>query len=121
MNYLREHIFGIILFAESVFLVYMALLPSGAVPSAPGFLFLRGGDLEHFIAYVIYGFLMERTLGSMKIIKNRYAKALVLASFFALGTELLQAFVPSRYPDVLDWLVDSIGCAIGSYVSDKIF
>jgi VanZ family protein len=40
--------------------------------------------------------------------------ALVISSLYGITDEWHEAFVPSRNPDVLDWLSDSIGSALGA-------
>jgi VanZ family protein len=46
----------------------------------------------------------------------------VLASAYGITDELHQAFVPLRMPDPMDWLVDTVGAAVGAltmWTADK--
>ncbi len=60
MNKNLSYVFPILFAAESAFLIYMAFQPGNAVPTFH-FPFLRGGDFEHFLTYLVYGFLGYRT------------------------------------------------------------
>ena len=104
--------------AESIFLIYMAFQPGYAIP-AFHFPFLRGGDGEHFLAYLAYGFLAYGAF-SLKI-RDRKALllSLVWAGFFAGVTEGIQAFVPTRFADPADWVVDVIGAGAGVCISRR--
>ena len=115
----KKHVYYFLLLLESLILIYMSLQPSYYVPTIPGFLIFRSGDIEHLIAYIIYGFLMERSLLNMGVKKHRYMLAIFLASAFAAGTELIQALVPNRFPDFIDWLIDSIGIVFGVFICKK--
>lgn len=102
---------------ESVFLFYMALQPGYAVPSL-GMPLLRAGDFEHFLAYLAYGLLAYGTF-SLKIREKKRAILLSLAWCALYGgiTEGMQAFVPSRLADPLDWVADALGSGAGVLVA----
>jgi VanZ family protein len=108
----NKSLFTVLFAAESLFLVYMALQPGYAVPTfhMP---FLRGGDLEHFLAYLIYGFLAFRTFGQRLAGRRLALAALGWCMLFAGFTEGLQAFVPTRFADPADWVVDVMGSGVG--------
>ena len=99
--------------AETLFLFYMALQPGYAVPSL-GMPFLRGGDFEHFLAYLAYGLLAYGTF-SLKIRDRKRALIFSLAwcAFYGGITEGMQAFVPTRVADPLDWMADVLGAGAG--------
>ena len=40
--------------------------------------------------------------------------SIVMSSLYGITDEWHEAFVPSRMPDALDWLADSIGSALGA-------
>ncbi|HJW96814.1 MAG TPA: VanZ family protein [archaeon] len=100
--------------AESAFLFYMALQPSSAVPTF-GFPFFRNGDLEHFLAYLVYGILGYKTFSMKCSPKKSLTLSLSFCMLFAGFTEGIQAFVPTRVADPADWIVDSIGSGAGIY------
>ena len=100
--------------AEGAFLLYMAFQPSSAVPSL-GFPFLRNGDLEHFLAYLLFGILGYRTFSTRFSPKDSLLISLAFCSLYAGFTEGIQMYVPTRVADPLDWVVDSIGSVAGIY------
>ena len=102
-----------LLVMESAVLLWSAVQPGGTLPTLPGVI-LRQGDLEHFVAYAVYGFLMERAMNGFGMGRNRYLYAIAAAGLFAAGTEALQMLVPSRSADVLDWTIDMAGIALGT-------
>jgi VanZ family protein len=111
---------------ESVALVWFSVLPSIEVVPAAGL--LRPGDLEHFAAYSVYGFLWAGVFGyTARSSKGR--NRMMIAGFifpFAIASamgafcEALQLFVPTRTADVLDWLIDSLGATFGIAVASKM-
>jgi VanZ family protein len=104
--------------AESMFLVYMAFQPGYAVPSfhIP---FLRGGDMEHLLAYLVYGFLALGAFARRFMGRELILLAIGWCCLFAGLTEGIQAFVPSRFADPADWVVDVLGSSAGILVSRK--
>lgn len=117
--FLPKYLFPALFAAESIFLFYMAFQPGYAIPSFH-FPFLREGDLEHFLAYLAYGFLAYGAF-SLKIRDRKRALllSLVWAGFFAGLTEGIQAFVPTRFADPADWVVDVIGAGAGVCISRR--
>jgi VanZ family protein len=98
--------------AESIFLIYMALQPGYAVPTFH-FPFFRGGDFEHFLAYLVYGILGYATFSPRLGQARGLALSLVFCGLFAGLTEGMQAFVPTRFADPTDWVVDVLGSSAG--------
>lgn len=119
MNKNTSYLFPVLFAAESAFLLYMALQPGYAIPSFH-FPFFRGGDLEHFLAYLVYGFLGYRTFSLKFIPRQSLLISLAFCAMFGALTEGLQAFVPTRFADPMDWLVDAIGSSAGALSSRKL-
>ena len=113
-------IFSSLLFLESAFLIYFSFLPSYDIPTIH-IPFLRPGDFEHFIAYLIYGILLFGTLKFNGLNKYEFLTAMIIVSFFAGLTEVIQFFVPTRFLDPIDWLIDIFGSSTGIYVFNKNF
>ena len=107
---------GLLAVLESIALVYFSVMPSLAVPG-PGIPFLRPGDLMHFLGYMVYGFLLATAFGSSR--KNAMLMALLIGSGFGLFTESLQLFVPMRYMDFMDWVVNTAGAGTGGLLVAK--
>lgn len=76
--------------------------------SMPG----RFSTLGHFGVFAILGALLMLALDRYDA--RAVLVATVLASLYAVSDEFHQSFVPMRTPDVLDWLVDTIGALSGA-------
>jgi VanZ family protein len=75
----------------------------------------------HFIEYAVLAVLLWlalRGIGSLA----RYAApvAFVLAVLYAISDEWHQSFVPGRYPDALDVLVDALGALVALWLVSKL-
>lgn len=74
-----------------------------------------GGDKWlHFIVYGILGVLVARAaeLSPRRIFA--VATVILAVSIFGALDEAHQAFIPGRFPDVRDWMADTIGGALGA-------
>ncbi|MCX6817914.1 MAG: VanZ family protein [Candidatus Aenigmarchaeota archaeon] len=116
----KAFIFLSLAIAETLVLVWFSLQPSAAfVPSAG---FLRSGDLEHLVAYVVYGFMWSAFFLTYK---KRPGVAMTILLSLAIGSaigalcETLQLFVPTRVADPLDWAIDSLGSLCGAAAAVK--
>ncbi len=64
----------------------------------------------HFLEYAVLAALLWHALRCVPALRRRAALlAFVLAVLYALSDEFHQSFVPGRYPDVRDVLVDAAG------------
>lgn len=115
----KSRLVPVLFAAETMFLFYMALQPGYAIP-AVRIPFLRGGDLEHFIAYLVYGFLAFRTFSMRFQKRESILVSVAWTMLFAGLTEGMQGFVPTRFADPADWLVDVMGSLVGIYAYTKI-
>jgi len=117
----RFYIFLSLVIAETITLLWLSFLPS--VPAVRTGIF-RLGDLEHLIAYAVYGFLLNRVFSyNSRTKKQQLLFAVILP--FAVGSlvggvcETIQLFVPTRVADVLDWGIDTFGSLAGAAVISK--
>lgn len=107
--------------AETIALVWFSFLPSVefARTGAP----LRPGDLEHFVAYGVYGFLLSRLFGHFAG-RRKFLFTLILplavGSLVGLTCETIQLFVPTRTADALDWAMDALGAFCGAALGTKL-
>lgn len=93
-------------------LLLLTSLPSESLPSVKVW-----DKLEHFLAYLGLGFLLNATL----IVQDKYPLlkkhpvlfTLVFGSFYGIMDELHQLFIPGRSCDILDWTADTIGIILG--------
>jgi len=94
---------------ETLLILHFSLSPTfEPADVGPG----RKGDMEHFTAYLLYGILLERTM-NFRMGKRRFIIALACASILGGITEILQGYIPYRFSDPLDWVIDTGGAATG--------
>jgi VanZ family protein len=73
--------------------------------------------LLHGVEYAALGVLLCRALrGERFAWRLCVVLAVVLASAYGASDEWHQSFVPERNSDVLDWITDTVGGALGSIV-----
>jgi VanZ family protein len=71
--------------------------------------------LLHALEYAVLAALLVPALRSLGLAPPRaFWVALAAASAYGASDEIHQAFVPGRLADVLDWLADSAGAAVGA-------
>jgi VanZ family protein len=71
----------------------------------------------HFVEYAILATLLWHALSSTPALAGRAAPlAFALAVLYAISDEFHQSFVPGRYPDVRDVLVDAAGALVAVLV-----
>ncbi|HSK17485.1 MAG TPA: VanZ family protein [Gaiellaceae bacterium] len=68
--------------------------------------------LAHVAEYAVLGALLQRALA-------REPLAFVLGSGYAVTDEIHQAFVSGRQGSALDWLIDTVGVAIGVFLYSR--
>jgi len=93
--------------AWAVVIFGFSAIPGSNVPG-------RFGSLAHFGEYAIFSALVY---GALRLDMNRSRAvviAVLIASGYAVTDELHQAFVPMRVPDLIDWVVDTLGAAAGA-------
>lgn len=112
----KKTIFILLLIAESITLLYLSTVPYLESIPISQLVFLRPGDLEHSIAYLIYGFL---AFSSFRFGKKWYLAG-IIASFFGILNEAIQAFTPGRVADPIDILNNSMFGFLGAYASFRL-
>lgn len=87
----------------------LSAIPGSQIPG-------RYGALGHLVMYAVLGALLAWALapGPRAIGKRALMIAVVVASLYGVTDEFHQAFVPLRTPDVVDWIVDTIGALLGA-------
>ena len=73
--------------------------------------------VAHFSEYLLLGALLVNALRSHMTLGRTFVLAIVCASAYAVTDEIHQIFVAGRYCDVLDWLTDTLGAALGSGIT----
>src|SRR5688572_4922770 len=91
-----------------VVLLVITHIPQARVPRTP-----MSDKTAHLLAYFVLGALLSLAVW-MTSPRRRFTWAVVLVILIAYGSadEFTQAWV-GRYPEVGDWLADSVGAAIG--------
>ncbi len=90
-------------------IIYYSSLPGG-VSGPDGF--NLGGELVHFIIYAIYAAVLLVTFSRFPLSKP-FVISLAAAAALGAITEIIQLFVPGRFCDPTDWVVDIVGAAAG--------
>ena len=102
--YLPLIIYWLILFAATT-------LPAQAVPKTG-----ISDKIEHLLGYFCLTFLLSNLLyfqnKKEKIKKFPITAALIIVAFYGVVDELHQYFIPGRFCDINDWIVDVIGAVI---------
>jgi VanZ family protein len=94
---------------------YLSHQPTLDLPA----LFDNQDKVMHFGAYGLLGALL---LGAMRLTgaggysTRQLALATLIASLYGITDEFHQSFVPGRTPDVLDWLADTSGALLATFV-----
>lgn len=70
--------------------------------------------LGHFLEYLVLGGLLAHALANHTNLARSVGLALLLSSCYAVTDELHQIFVPGRYCDPADWMVDTVAALIGA-------
>ena len=84
-------------------------------------LFGAGVDLAsplgHFLEYAVFGALLANALRCHMPPARAAAIAVLCASAYGASDEFHQLFVPDRACDPLDWIVDTVGAALGALLA----
>jgi VanZ family protein len=81
----------------------------------------RFGPLGHFGEYAILAALTVVAARPRRGVLAAAIVAIAVACGYAATDELHQAFVPSRMPDAIDWLVDSAGALTGATLAALVY
>jgi VanZ family protein len=83
----------------------LSSLPGTAVPG-------RFGTLGHVVLYSVLGVLLALALDPQRVSPRLAVLAVVLASLWGVSDEYHQSFVPGRFPDPVDWAVDTLSATV---------
>lgn len=97
-------------------LFWLALFVATHLPDTPDVVTAGGLDKAcHFAAFAALAFLTCWAVSSRRRLTPAvYLAILALLAVYAAVDELLQAPIPHRSPDPLDWLADVAGAACGA-------
>ena len=97
-------------------LFWLALFVATHLPKAPSIVTASGLDKAcHFTAFAALAFLVCWAVSSRRqLTLTVYAAILSLIALYAAVDELLQAPIPHRSADPIDWLADIAGAACGT-------
>lgn len=74
-------------------------------------------EVGHFSAYFILAALLYGALRADGRHGRAILVAVAIASVYGISDEFHQSFVPTRTPDVADWVMDTFGAACGAAVA----
>ncbi len=87
------------------------------LPFLPPELLLQD-KLLHGLAYTLLGALLVPGFrGAGCTARCAFLLAVAVASIYGATDEIHQSFVPGRNADVLDWVADTLGAALGAAVA----
>jgi hypothetical protein len=87
---------------------------------AAGFAFPEADKVAHFLLYLVLGLLLGRAALRGELRRGAWVAFIIGAAYGGLD-EIHQAFVPHRTPDLMDFLVDVIGVALGILLARRLF
>ncbi|MDO4502707.1 MAG: VanZ family protein [Coriobacteriia bacterium] len=93
-----------------------AWLAAAAIPGLT-----ESSSLGHFTEYTVLGALLANALRHHLPLGRACLAAIVLASCYGVTDELHQLFVPDRCCDPADWVVDTLGAALGAGLAGGAF
>ena len=79
---------------------------------AAGFAFPGSDKVAHFLLYFVLGVLLGRAALRGELRRGAWV-AFIIGAAYGGFDEIHQAFVPQRTPDLMDFLVDIFGVALG--------
>lgn len=92
----------------------MIVLSSLSSSQLPVYRWMAVNDkLVHFAEYLIFGYLLINALETKTGINYYIPVAIMITVLFPVLDEFVQSFVPGRFPEVLDAVVDIIGGSTG--------
>lgn len=118
-NSLKKNSLLLVHLPFTIYLIALTILlsmPSQELPDT----FEVSDKFKHFFAFFLLSYLFSMSLHFQEKFKNisKYAVILVVvvASFYGGITEIIQAYVPGRSCDFIDWMFDFGGVLSGILV-----
>lgn len=88
------------------------------VSARPGSTLPGGYSVQgHLGEYAVFGALLTWALADEDNSLSGVVLAIVLASLYGVTDEFHQHFVAMRTPDVVDWVLDTIGAVAGAFAA----
>ncbi|UCC91569.1 MAG: VanZ family protein [Candidatus Aenigmatarchaeota archaeon] len=112
----KFYVYLLLAVAETFVLLWFSFLPSVDFVRTG---FTRLGDLEHLMAYTVFGFLLHRVFRYFFSRKESVIFSVVVGSLVGGICEISQHLLPYRVGDAADWGIDTLGSFLGGLVSSK--
>ena len=77
-------------------------------------------SVAHFLEYALLGLLLVNALRFYTPPVRACVLAVLFASLYGVTDEIHQWFVPDRFTDPVDWLVDTCGAVLGVFVFSRV-
>ncbi|MFH1067572.1 MAG: VanZ family protein [bacterium] len=101
---------GVVLYY--LLILCLSSVPGEALASLPQFAYMD--KLVHISLYAIFGFLLGGT-------RTRAVVLLLLGAALSGFDEFYQHWIPGRFPDVYDWMMDVAGVSLGLWLARRFF
>ncbi|GJQ64459.1 MAG: teicoplanin resistance protein VanZ [Melioribacteraceae bacterium] len=122
-NFLKKHKLGLVYIPLIVYWIILFTATSLPGRSLPKLFITFGDKLKHFAAYLILAILLSITLrlqNKYPRLKDEYVKyTVVISSIYGIFDEIHQIFIPGRSFDLLDYVADLAGIALGTIVASR--
>ncbi len=100
--------------AYAALIFFMSSLPGDELPEMP---FWSFDKILHSVEFGLFGILLYRAFRFPRPVSKPYAATLAVGIPYALLDELHQLFVPGRYCDVFDFIMDVVGIVVFAAIS----
>ena len=107
--------FPAIVYAAVIFA--MSSISGSELPELPFFSFDK---IVHTIEFGLFGILLYRAFRFPKPLKNPFAMTVLIGIPYAALDEVHQLFVPGRYCDPADFVMDVVGILVFAGISSKL-
>lgn len=76
-------------------------------------------SMAHFCEYAVFGALWVNALSCHMPLSRAIGLAIACSSLYGASDEFHQLFVPERMCDPMDWVVDTLGAAVGTGLASR--
>ena len=103
--------------AMAAFIFYMSSIPGSGLPRNLGFWTV----VAHFCEYAALAALVALAVrGKTRSLWAIVGVSVLVCSLYGASDEFHQLFVPGRSSDVVDWITDTCGALVGSYLITRL-
>ena len=105
------------LFLSYIFIVlYLSAKPGDELGWFSQFQLWKYDKVVHFFEYLGVGFLLINAIKIQPLRETHWKYAVCFLLIFPMFDEVLQYFIPTRIPDIMDLIADIFGGLTGAYI-----